>query len=121
LKLHRTLIRPVVTYATETWTLNISAKNALRILERKIIKKIYGPVCEDGIWRVRSNSKFNSLLQEEDIVRHTKSVRLSQLGHVVCMESERSPKCLLNSELFGVHRRGRTRKRWFQDVKDDLR
>jgi hypothetical protein len=27
----------------------------------------------------------------------------------------------LNGELFGVHRRGRPRKRWLQDVKDDLR
>jgi hypothetical protein len=37
------------------------------------------------------------------------------------MESERTPKCLLNGELFGVRRRGRPRKRWPQDVKDDLR
>jgi hypothetical protein len=29
MKLYRTLIRPVVTYATETWTLNISDENAL--------------------------------------------------------------------------------------------
>jgi hypothetical protein len=36
------------------------------------------------------------------------------------MESERTPKCLLNGELFGVRRRGRPRKRWFQEVKDNL-
>jgi hypothetical protein len=56
MKLYRTLIRPIVTYAAETWTLNISDENALRIFERKVIRKIYGPVCEDGVWRVRSNS-----------------------------------------------------------------
>jgi hypothetical protein len=49
LKLYRTLIRPVVTCAPETWTLNISDENALRIFERKIIRKIYVPVCEDGV------------------------------------------------------------------------
>jgi hypothetical protein len=37
------------------------------------------------------------------------------------MESDRTPKCLLNCELFEVCRRGRPRKRWFQVVKDDLR
>jgi hypothetical protein len=37
------------------------------------------------------------------------------------MESERTPKCLLNGELFEVRRRRRPRKRWLQDVKDDLR
>jgi hypothetical protein len=121
MKLHRTLIRPVVTYAAGTWALNISGENALRIFERKVIRKMYGPVCEDSAWRVRANSEINSLLQGEDIVRQTKSLRLSWLGHVERMESERTPKCLLSSELFGVSRRGRPRKRWLQDVKDDLR
>jgi hypothetical protein len=37
------------------------------------------------------------------------------------MENERTPKCLLNGELFGVRRKGRPRKRWLRDVKDDLR
>jgi hypothetical protein len=41
--------------------------------------------------------------------------------HVECMDSEKTPKCLLNSELSGVHRRGRPRKRWLQDVKDVIR
>jgi hypothetical protein len=63
LKLYRTLIRPVVTYAAETWTLNIFDENVLRIFERKIIRKIYGPVSEDSVWRVRFNSNINSLLQ----------------------------------------------------------
>jgi hypothetical protein len=69
MKLYRTLIRPVVTYAAETRTLNISDENALRIFERRAIRKIYGSVCEDGVWRVRSNSEINSLLQGGDIVR----------------------------------------------------
>jgi hypothetical protein len=54
----------------ETWTLNISDENALQIFERKVIRKIYGPVCEDGVWRVRSNSEINSL--SKDTVRHLK-------------------------------------------------
>jgi hypothetical protein len=111
LKLYRT---------AETWTLNISDEHALRIFERKIIRKIYGPVCEDDLWRVRSNSEINSLLQGGNIVRHAKFLRLSWLGHVDHMECERTSKCLLNGELFGVHRRGRPRKRWFQEVKDSL-
>jgi hypothetical protein len=49
MKLYRTLIRLVGTYAAETWTLNISDENALRIFERKVIRKIYGSVCEDGV------------------------------------------------------------------------
>jgi hypothetical protein len=54
-------------------------------------------------------------------VRHAKCFRLSLLGHVERMGSERTPKCLSNGEFFGVRRRGRPRKRWLRDVKDDLR
>jgi hypothetical protein len=121
IKLYRTLIRLVVTYAMESWTFNISGEIPFRMFERKIIRKLCGPVCEDGVWTVRSNSEISSLLQGEDIVRHAKFLRHSWVGHVECMESERTPKCLLNGELFGVHRRGRPRKRRLQDVKDDLR
>jgi hypothetical protein len=39
MKWYRTLIRPVVTYAVETWTSNISDENTLRIFERKVIGK----------------------------------------------------------------------------------
>jgi hypothetical protein len=111
MKLYRTLTRPEVTYAGETWALNISDENALRIFETKIMRKIHGPVCEDGVSRVRSNSEINSLFHGEVIMRHPKSLCLSWLGHVERMESERTPKCLFNGELFGVYRRGRPRKR----------
>jgi hypothetical protein len=121
MKSYGTLMRPTVTYVAETWTLNVSDENALRIFERKVIKKIYGPVCEDGVWRVRPNSEINGLFQGEGTVRHTGSLRLSWRAHVERMESERTPKCLLNGEFFGVRRRRRPRTRWLRDVKDDLR
>ena len=51
IQIYKTLIIPVATYAAETWTLNISDENTLRIFERRIIRKIYGPICENGLWR----------------------------------------------------------------------
>jgi len=45
------LIRPVVTYGCEAWT-NREEKH-LRIFERRILRKIFGPVQnEDGSWRI---------------------------------------------------------------------
>ena len=38
--IYTTIIRPVVTYASETWTLTRKAENLLNIWERKILRKI---------------------------------------------------------------------------------
>ena len=37
MQIYRTLIRPVATYGSETWTLTKSDGNSLRIFERKIM------------------------------------------------------------------------------------
>jgi hypothetical protein len=52
LQVYKTLIRPVDTYGAETWTLTVTKENILRIFERKIIRKIYGPVMENNSWRI---------------------------------------------------------------------
>jgi hypothetical protein len=55
LKIYTTLIRPAVTYGCEAWTLTIRNEQQLRILERKILRTIFGPVQdENGIWRIRN-------------------------------------------------------------------
>jgi hypothetical protein len=36
-------------------------ENALSMFERKIIRKIYGPVMENNIWRIRYNEEINKL------------------------------------------------------------
>ena len=45
LKIYRSLIRPVVTYGCEAWTLTNRDEQHLRIYEHRILKKkIFGPV-----------------------------------------------------------------------------
>jgi hypothetical protein len=64
----------------------------LRTFERKIIPKIYGPVMENNIWRIRHNEEINTLYKGDDIVRFIKSQRIRWLGHVERMEDNTMPK-----------------------------
>jgi len=43
IQIYITIIQPTVTYGSETWVLTTSDKNQLKIFERKILRKIYGP------------------------------------------------------------------------------
>jgi hypothetical protein len=37
--------------------------NALRFSERRIIRRIYGPVMENYIWRIRYSEEISALLK----------------------------------------------------------
>ena len=96
LKIYKSLIRPAVTYGCDAWTLTTRNEQHLRIFERKILRKIFGPVQDkDGSWRIRMNHKLNELIGNADNVRFIKSRRIAWLGHVMRMDEKRIPKRVL--------------------------
>jgi hypothetical protein len=117
LKIYKCLIRPVVTYGCETWTLTKQDEQHLRIFERKKKRKIFGPVQnEDGSWRIRMNYELNEPIGNEDIVRFIKSRRIAWPGHVMQMDDKRTPKRILQWKPIGKRTRRRPRKRWIVGV-----
>jgi hypothetical protein len=48
-QIYRTLVRPVVTCGSESWTLSMEKERALAVFERKILRKIYGTVKENEL------------------------------------------------------------------------
>jgi hypothetical protein len=62
LNIYKSVIRPVVTYGCEAWTLTNRDEQNLRISERRLLRKIFGPVqSEDGSWRIRMNYELSDL------------------------------------------------------------
>jgi hypothetical protein len=43
LLLYKTIIRPLLTYRTETWAMTKQDEEHIRCFERKILRKIFGP------------------------------------------------------------------------------
>ena len=66
------MIRPVVTYSSETWTLTANDENSLRVFERQILRKIFGPVNSDNVLRIRNNMEIDKLIKDTNIVRFIK-------------------------------------------------
>ena len=115
-----TLIRPVVPYGEEAWTLTKKEEQALLIFERKIFRRICGPKYENGEWKSRTNRELEEMSKGENIVKWIKGQRISWLGHLGRMEEDRMPKMIFTEELEGTRRRGRRRKRWKEEVERDL-
>jgi hypothetical protein len=122
MSVYKTIIRPVVTYGSETWTMNTTNKDKLKIFERKILRSIYGPVQDsDNEWRVRTNQEIEARIKEENIVRFIKSQRLAWYGHGNRMEDNENVKAIMKWNRFDRRSRGRPKTRWKDDVEADLR
>ena len=78
MKLYWSIIRPIITYACETWVLKETMKNKLMIFERKALRKIFGPTKErDGTWRIKTNDELDELIRHKYIMNHIKVHRLT--------------------------------------------
>jgi hypothetical protein len=67
-------------------------KRVLAVFERKIIRKIYGPVKENELWRIRRNDELEDIIKGENIIRFIKSQRIRWLGHIERMQDTAIPK-----------------------------
>ena len=120
LQIYRMLVRPVVTYGSESWTLTMEEERALAVFERKILQKIYGPAKENELWRIRRNNELEAIIKGENIVGFIKWQRIQWLGHIERMQDTAIPKKMLYGKLYATRRRGRPKMRWLDDVSTDL-
>ena len=95
-------------------------EQALLIFEKKIFRRLYGPKCENGEWKSRTDRELEETSKGENIVKWLKGQRMSWLGHLERMEEDRVPKKIFTQELEGTRRRGRPRKSRKEEVERDL-
>jgi hypothetical protein len=114
------VIRPIVTYASETWVLKEVIIQKLLIFKRKILRRIFGPTKENQIWRVKTNEELGTLIKHEDIINYIKAQRLSWFGHVQRMPDTRTFKKIFNWKPLTKRSRGRPKYRWKDNIKQDI-
>ena len=98
--------------------LTSSDEQALGVFERKILRKIYGPFCDRGEWRIRCNQELYDIYV--DVVKRIKIQRLRWLGHVARMDSSNPVRSLRSERGGGCRRKGRPRQRWAKQLTENV-
>jgi hypothetical protein len=113
IKIHRSIILPVVLYGCETWSLTLREKHRLRVLKNRVLRRIFGPKRDEvtGEWRRLHNEELNNLYSSPNIVRVIKSRRMRWAGHVARMGEGRGAYRILVGRPEGRRPLGRTRHR----------
>lgn len=85
--IYKTLIRPIMIYGSEGWTLRAADAESLGRIKRKILRKIFGAL-KTGIneYRRKWNSELYQVYNDADVSSYIKVGRLRWLGHVNRME-----------------------------------
>jgi hypothetical protein len=91
-KIHKTIILPVVLYECGTWSLTLREEHRLRVFKNKVLRRIFGPKRNEvtGEWRKLHNGELHILYSSPDIIRQIKSRRVRWAGHVAGMGEGRN-------------------------------
>jgi len=122
IKIHRTVILPVVVYGCETWSLRLKEERRLRVFENRVLRRLFGPKRDEvtGEWRKLHNEELNDMYCSPNIVRVIKSRRMRWAGHVARVGKKKGGYRVLMGKPEGKRPRGRPRRRWEDNIKMDL-
>jgi len=118
LKLYWSAIRPNVVYGCKTWVLKESIIQRLSVYDRKI----FGPTKEDNnTWRIKTNKELDKLIKHQNIINYVKDQRLSWFGPINRMPEISIVKKIYKWKPFTSRPVGRSKSRWEDDVRNDLK
>ncbi|KAH7697187.1 endonuclease-reverse transcriptase [Aphelenchoides avenae] len=129
LRVYITAIRPILSYAAETWQLTQAEEKRLDTAELSLLRQVIGAhrrKNDDGTWTTPSNeyvrSQVNATYRIQPLSEHVRKNRLRLLGHVLRRSDERLTKIALGYPGDPAWKRppGGTRKTWPEYVKQDL-
>jgi hypothetical protein len=116
------MILPVVLYGCEIWSLTIREEQRLRVIENRMLRRIFGPRSDEvtGGWRKLHNGELNNLYPSTSIITLIRYRRIRLEGHVPRMGGKRNSYSLLVVNPDEMRPLEISRRRWVDNIKVDL-
>ena len=79
----------VILYGCETWSLTLREERRLRVFDKRVLSRKYGPKRNEGTrkWEKIYNENLNDLFLSPNIIRVISSRRMRWTEHVACVGS----------------------------------
>ena len=116
-KVYKTMIRPVMIYGAEAWTLRKKEEELLERTEMRMLRWIMGVSLKDH----RRNEDIRKTVGVANITDKVREARLRWYGHVRRREEHASIRRIMEADVHGRRSRGRQRKRWIDVVNGDMK
>jgi hypothetical protein len=122
IRIHKTIILPVVRYGCETLSLTLREENILRVFENSVLRRIFGQKRNGvmGGWRKLHNEELHDLYPSPSIIRIIKSRRMRWAGLVTQMGGKKNVCRFLVGKPEEKWPRGKPRYRWIDNIKMGL-
>ena len=111
------MVRPVLIYGAEAWTLTRREEELLERTEMRMLRWMLGLTLRDR----KRNEFVRKKLGVACITDKVRESRLRWYGHVMRSDETSGIKRIMNAEVCGKRSRGRQRKRWMDQIQQDLK
>ena len=115
-KVYEAIIRPALTYGSECWAMKVTNKRKIATTEIRMLRGILGVSRREHM----RNEDIRRILHVSPIDEVMRGGRLRWFGHVQRREANNVTRRVMNLAIPGARRRGRPKKTWHQQLKDDM-
>ena len=114
--IYETIIRPALTYGSECWAMKVTNKRKIATTELRMLRGILGVSRRDHM----RNEEIRRILHLSPIDEVMRSGRLRWFGHVQIRDVTNVTRRVMELAIPGTRRRGRPKKTWHQQMKEDM-
>jgi hypothetical protein len=111
----------VLAYGSETWVLSKSDEARLGVFERKVLRPFFGPINDNGEWRIKYSDELYTLYKDCDIITYIKINRLRWAGRVIRLEEQNLARRVFAAVVERRRQKGRPKLRWEDGVTADAK